>query len=90
MKKKIAFQIFSYGLGLAATGLSRVAVNRGYKLVKRVDPPANPASRKTTWRHALAWAGIAGAAAAMSGVVGRRAAAGFWHNRIGRLPSGTR
>ena len=90
IRKRVAFQIFSYGLGLAVTGISRVAANRGYRLVKKVDPPANPASRRTHWKTALAWAAMSGAIAAMSGVLGRRAAAGVWHHRVGRLPAGVR
>lgn len=90
MRNRIAFQIFSTALGLAAVGLSRGATNKGYKLVKKVDPPANPASRRTAWTTALGWAAFTGAAAAMSGVIGRRAAAGLWRKRVGRLPRGTR
>lgn len=90
MKKRITFQMFSTALGTAAVGLSRGATSKGYKLVKKVDPPANPASRRTAWTSALGWAAITGAAAAMSGVIGRRVAAGLWHKRVGRLPRGTR
>ena len=90
LRKRVAFQALSKGLALATTALSYGAVTKGYRLVKKVDPPANPASRKTSWKLALGWAAITGAAAAMSGVVGRRAAAGLWQKRVGRLPAGVR
>ena len=90
IRKRIAFQIFSHAVGVLAIALSRGATNASYKLVKKVDPPANPATRKTSWKMALGWAAITGAATAMSGVIGRRAAAGLWHKRVGRLPAGVR
>jgi hypothetical protein len=90
IRRRLAFQAFTLAAGLIATAAGRVGANKSYRLVKKVDPPANPASRKTSWQAALGWAAITGAATAMSGVMGRRAATGLWRDRIGRLPAGVR
>jgi len=90
INKRIAFHALTWGMGLAATALGKSASMRGWQLVKKQDPPVNPAARKTTWTTALTWAAVSGAAAAMMGVVGRRGAAGLWKKRVGRLPAGVR
>lgn len=90
IRKRLAFQAFSTGMGLAAMALARGASTRGWKLAARKDPPLNPASRKTSWKSALGFAAFSGATAAVMGVVGRRAAAGVWRRRVGKLPVGTR
>ena len=90
LRKKLAFQALTYVAATGATMLASRAANQGYKVARREHPPLNPASRKTSWKSALTYAAITGAVGAVAGVASRRAIAGAWRARVGRLPIGER
>lgn len=90
IRKKLAFQALTYAAAMGATALASRSANQGWKVVRHEPPPLNPASRKTSWKAALTFAAITGALGAVAGVASRRAVAGVWRKRIGRLPIGER
>ena len=90
IRKRIAFQALTFGIGMAGTALAKLASNKGWEVATSKPAPQNPAARKTTWQTAVTYAALTGAVAAVMGVVGRRAAAGVWRKRVGPLPQGTR
>jgi hypothetical protein len=90
IRKRVAFQALTYAAAMGATALANRGANQGWKIVRHEPPPLNPASRKTSWKSALTFAAIAGALGAVAGVASRRAVAGIWRKRIGRLPMGER
>jgi hypothetical protein len=89
-RKRLAYQALTYAAAMGASALASRGANQGWKLVRNEPPPLNPASRKTSWKSALAFAAITGAVGAVAGVASRRAVAGAWRTRVGRLPTGER
>lgn len=66
--------------GAAAAGaafVTQALLKRGWNAVTGEDPPVNPASGRTAWTEAVVWTVAAGAAAGLSRLVARRAAAEF-------------
>jgi hypothetical protein len=90
IRKKLAFQALTYAAAMGASALASRGANQGWKMVRREHPPLNPASRKTSWKAALTFAAITGAVGAVAGVASRRAVAGAWRAKVGRLPMGER
>jgi hypothetical protein len=90
IRKKLAYQALTYGAAMGASALASRGTNVGWKRVRKEPPPLNPAARKTSWKSALAYAAISGVLGAVAGVAARRATAGVWRSKIGRLPIGER
>jgi hypothetical protein len=90
IRRRLAYQALTYAAAMGASAMATRAANQGWKLARREPPPLNPASRKTSWSAALAFAAVTGALAAAAGVASRRAIAGAWRARVGRLPAGER
>jgi hypothetical protein len=90
IRKRLLYQALTYGAAMGASALATRGANQGWRLLRREPPPLNPASRKTSWKAALTFAAITGALAAALGVASRRAVAGAWRARVGRLPMGER
>lgn len=90
IRKRLAYQALTYAAAMGASALATRGTNTGYKKLKQVPPPLNPAARKTSWKAALTYAAITGAVGSVLGVASRRAAAGAWRARVGRLPMGER
>jgi hypothetical protein len=80
------------GVGLAsglAVGLAtRKVMIVGWERLRGESPPANPASPKTTWVEALAWATASGVALAIARLVAERGAAEAWKATTGSYPPG--
>jgi hypothetical protein len=90
IRKRLAYQALTYAAALTASALASRGANQGWKIVRREAPPLNPASYKTSWKSALTFAAITGAVGAVAGVASRRAVAGAWRAKVGRLPMGER
>ena len=90
IRKKLAYQALTYGAALGANALAVRGTNQGWKLVRKQPPPLNPAARKTSWKSALAYAAVSGVVGALAGVAARRATAGVWRSKVGRIPIGER
>ena len=90
LRKRLAYQALTYAAAMGASAIAGRGANQGWKLVRKEPPPLNPAARKTSWKSALTFAAITGAVGAVAGVASRRAIAGAWRARVGRLPMGER
>ena len=90
IRKRLAFQALTYAAAMTASAIAGRGANQGWKLVRKEPPPLNPASRKTSWKAAMSFAAISGALGAVAGVASRRAIAGAWRAKVGRLPMGER
>ena len=89
-RKRLVYQALTYAAAMGATALANRGANQGWKLARHEPPPLNPASRKTSWKSALTFAAITGAVGAVAGVASRRAIAGAWRARVGKIPMGER
>ncbi len=74
--------------GIAAGAATRTFLRTAWRKTKGGDPPANPASRNTTWKEALFWAAASGMALSVARLVSLRAAAGAWKAKTGSYPPG--
>ena len=90
LRKRLAFQALTYVAAMGATALASRGANEGWKMARHEPPPLNPAARKTSWKAALTFAAITGALGAVAGVASRRAVAGAWRAKVGRIPMGER
>ena len=52
------------------------------------NPPANPEARDTSWREAVGWAMLSGAAVGLARMFATRKAVDFYRNATGHLPKG--
>lgn len=72
--------------GAAAGWATRFLLRTGWRKLKGSEPPANPASPRTTWPEAIIWAASSGVAIAVSRVVAQRGAAEAWKATTGGYP----
>lgn len=77
---------FWTGVALAATTLAAVGLRKGLKQgwreLEGKDPPMDPAASDVSWREALLWAVMAGAAGGVGRVLARRGAS-YLQDRVG-------
>lgn len=79
-------------VALGSAALAGVAIRQalqgGWKLLKRDEPPTNPAARSVGWPDALAWTLAVGAAVGVGRMLAERGAAAGWRKVRGRYPKG--
>jgi uncharacterized protein involved in exopolysaccharide biosynthesis len=85
---KVGWKVAATASSLVAARLTAKAVTGGWRVVKRSDPPANPAAPSTGWGEAIAWASASGVALGLARLFARRGAAGAWRKATGHLPPG--
>lgn len=75
-------------VGAAALGAIAVrqALKKSWTVVRRREPPENPASPSVDWGEALAWTLVSGALAGLARLVARRGAAAGWRGVMGDYP----
>lgn len=88
MLSKVGWKVAATGSSLIAARLTAKAVTGGWKMIKRTNPPANPAAPSTGWGEAIGWATASGVAIALARLAARRGAAGAWRKATGHLPPG--
>ena len=81
---KVAGVVSGVVSGLAA----RQLLQGGWRRFMGGDPPANPASPRTTWSEALMWAVSSGVAVAVARLVAQRGAAEAFKAATGHYPEG--
>ncbi len=86
--EKTAWKAAGLGAAVIAGFTARKVLMAGWRAWKKTDPPANPASRSTTWGEALSWALASGVAMAVARLVAMRGAAAGWEKATGALPPG--
>lgn len=67
-----------------AERLVRSALNEGWRLVYKEDPPRNPERLEVSWGQALAWTALTSVTFATAGLFARRGAAIGWKRYTGR------
>jgi len=82
-----AFKIMATGGALGAAFLGRKAVTWTWKLATGNEPPANPEDPEVTWREAVAWALVSGAAIGLARLLAGRQVAAFYRKQTGKLPA---
>jgi hypothetical protein len=88
MHQKLAWKAVGAASGFAAGALARKVLTAAWQRKTGEDPPANPASPRTTWLQALTWAATSGIAIAISRLVAQRGAAEAWRATTGAYPAG--
>lgn len=79
-------------IALASSVLAGIAVRQalqtGWKVMKRDEPPTNPAARSVDWSDALVWTLAVGAAVGVGRMLAERGAAAGWRKVRGTYPEG--
>ncbi len=81
------WKVVALASGAAAGAATRAALHAGWRRARGTDPPANPASPRTSWPEALIWAAASGVAMAVTRLVAQRGAAEAWRARTGSYPT---
>ncbi len=88
MSNRVAWRIVGSLSGMLAGLAARRVLLLTWRLARRSDPPANPASPRTTWGEALAWSIASGVAIGVARLFAQRGAAEVWHAATGEYPEG--
>lgn len=84
--RQLRWKLLGAVTGLLAGLLTRTALKTSWRKLQGTDPPTNPASPRTTWPEALAWAASSGVALAVMRLVAQRGAAEAWKAKTGSYP----
>jgi hypothetical protein len=82
--------ILSLVAGLGAAALTRILLDRSWKVAAGKNPPENPADPDVSLGEAVVWASVTGAAVALARMLAQRRAADYYHRSTGHLPPGLR
>jgi Protein of unknown function (DUF4235) len=82
--------VFSLVAGLGAAALTRKLLDRSWKVAAGKNPPDNPADPDVGFGEAVLWAGVTGAAVALTKMLAQRRAANYYQRSTGHLPPGLR
>jgi hypothetical protein len=88
MDQRLAWKAVGAASGFAAGALARKVLTAAWQRTTGGDPPASPASPRTTWLQALTWAATSGIAIAISRLVAQRGAAAAGRATTGAYPAG--
>ena len=83
-----AWNIVALGSATLAAIAVRNLLESGWEMVKRDEPPENPAARSVDWSEALAWTIASGVAVGLGRLLAQRGAAAGWKKVRGRYPKG--
>lgn len=76
--QKIGYTVVAGLAMMVAETASRVVINEGWRRTTHTAPPRNPERPGITWRQALTYGAVTGAAGGLIGVVARKFAARFY------------
>jgi hypothetical protein len=85
---KVGWKIVGGVAGAAAGAVASRSVTMLYKMIRKSDPPVNPAHPDTSWADAVVWAVASGLAIGVGRLVAERVAAESWVKATGSLPPG--
>lgn len=80
------WNVLAWTAAAAAAWAGRKVATALWSRLSDAEAPANPANRSVTWYQAGAWAALAGGAAGIARVLGRRGAAAAWKGVAGDSP----
>lgn len=79
-------------VAMVSAALAAIAIRNlletGWEVVKRKEPPQNPAARSVDWSEALAWTVASGVAVGVGRMLAQRGAAAGWKKMKGHYPRG--
>lgn len=82
------WKVLGTGSAVLAGIAARKALITGWQKVTGHPPPANPASRTTSWPEAVGFALMSGALMGLARMLAARKAADFYEKSAGHLPPG--
>ncbi len=85
---KLIWKALTAVTAMGAAAAARKASTKVWARLSDNEAPVNPADRSISWPAALGWAVVAGLAAGIARVVGRRGAAAGWEAATGEAPPG--
>ena len=85
-RRRTGWTLVAAGSAIIAAVATRNAMKAAWRVIRRDDPPLNPAAHDTEWPEAIAWTVTMGVAAGLSRLVARRAAASGWYRFTGEWP----
>lgn len=88
MDEERTWQMVAVGSAALAGIGARQLMNSGWKLVRRNEPPENPAARSVDWSEAIAWTVVTGVVVGLMRLVAERGAATGWRHVKGHYPKG--
>lgn len=88
MDEETTWQVVAVGSAALAGIGARQLMNSGWKLVRRDEPPENPAARSVDWSDAIAWTVVTGVVVGLMRLVAERGAASGWRRVKGHYPKG--
>ena len=83
MSRRMAWKIVGSLSGVLAGLAARRVLLLTWRFFRDSDPPANPASRRTTWAEAVAWSVASVWPSAWPGLIAQRGAAEAWRRPPG-------
>lgn len=86
--KKTLWNVITTTVAMGAAWAARQAATSLWSRLSDADAPVNPADRSVSWPQAAGWAMLAGGAAGLARVLGRRGAAAAWESTTGTTPPG--
>lgn len=86
--QKILWNAVAALAAFASAWAARKTATMLWTRVSDAEAPINPADRSVGWSEAIGWAVVAGIAAGMARVVGRRGAVAAWEAATGETPPG--
>ena len=86
LKRRTQWMLLSALTGAAAARLAEYAVNTGWRLTARTDPPDDPADDDVDWKSAVIWTVSAASAVALSELVARQGLQAVWRRATGQKP----
>lgn len=77
------------GLSAVLAGIAaRKVMTKTWQVASGRNPPSNPAAPSTSWREAVPYAVVSGAAIGLARMLATRKAAGYYRRSTGHLPPG--
>lgn len=87
MDDRMKWKLLSGAAAVAAAGLVRYGLNRGWRSVAGTAPPGHPErTRRASWPAATGWTLAVAAGAGLARMLGRKGAAVAWRARTGKPP----
>jgi Protein of unknown function (DUF4235) len=84
----LLWKVAGTGSAIVTAVAVRKIMTTAWKTTTGNPPPANPESPDVTWREALAWAVLSGAAVGVGRMLATRKVAHYWRRSTGHLPPG--
>lgn len=86
--QKTLWNVLTTSVAVGAAWAARQAATALWSRLSDAEAPVNPADRSVSWPEAAGWAVLAGSAAGLARVLGRRGAAAAWETATGATPPG--